>query len=234
MTRVAFISDLHLEFREHGIGGVPAGHFHIYGSVSFPATLVADILVLAGDIHPYAWVRESVTKRIEDHYGIPVILAPGNHDYWGSPWPHDVTGDIMTVNGTRFAWATMWTHIPTWDFGLTTNFSDFRYISGLTIDAWNDRNHAHIDFLRKAKADVVVTHHAPSYRSVHPRFQGDAHNVFFANEIDFENFEDTKVWIHGHMHDEFDYFAHQTQVMCNPLGYPHERKTNVAIKMIEV
>jgi hypothetical protein len=30
------------------------------------------------------------------------------------------------------------------------------------------------------------------------------------------------LWIHGHMHDPFDYEINGTRVICNPRGYPGE------------
>ena len=28
-----------------------------------------------------------------------------------------------------------------------------------------------------------------------------------------------KLWVHGHMHDDFDYMIGDTRVVCNPRGY---------------
>ena len=70
---------------------------------------------------------------------------------------------------------------------------------------------------------VVITHHAPSPRSIHPRFAGSALNACFVS--DAERLVDgrrVRLWIHGHTHDSFDYPLHGTRVLCNPRGYARD------------
>jgi hypothetical protein len=67
---------------------------------------------------------------------------------------------------------------------------------------------------------VVVTHHAPSPRSIAARFAGSPLNVCFVS--DAEALLDggrAALWVHGHVHDSFDYWLHGTRVLCNPRGY---------------
>lgn len=67
---------------------------------------------------------------------------------------------------------------------------------------------------------VVVTHHAPSPRSIHPRFAGSLLNACFVSEA--EHLLDgarAGWWVHGHTHDSFDYTVNGTRVVCNPRGY---------------
>jgi predicted phosphodiesterase len=67
---------------------------------------------------------------------------------------------------------------------------------------------------------VVITHHAPSRRSIHPRFEGSLLNGCFVS--DAEHLLDgtrARLWIHGHTHDSFDYVVNGTRVVCNPRGY---------------
>ena len=71
-----------------------------------------------------------------------------------------------------------------------------------------------------AGSTVVITHHAPSARSVHPRFFGSLLNACFVS--DAERLVDgsrTRLWVHGHTHDSFDYVLNGTRVVCNPRGY---------------
>lgn len=70
---------------------------------------------------------------------------------------------------------------------------------------------------------VVITHHAPSSRSVHHRFANDLLTPAFASRLDDLIAGDrVALWIHGHTHDAFDYEVHGTRVVCNPRGYaPH-------------
>lgn len=67
---------------------------------------------------------------------------------------------------------------------------------------------------------VVVTHHAPSPRSIHPRFAGSALNACFVSDAEhLVGAERAPWWIHGHTHDSFDYRLNGTRVVCNPRGY---------------
>jgi len=70
---------------------------------------------------------------------------------------------------------------------------------------------------------VVITHHAPSRRSIHPRFADSLLNACFVS--DAERLVDgrrTSLWIHGHTHDSFDYVLNGTRVVCNPRGYARD------------
>lgn len=65
---------------------------------------------------------------------------------------------------------------------------------------------------------VVVTHHAPSRGSVHPRFRGDPCNAAFVSDLD-DLVEKADIWIHGHVHDSFDYQVGKCRVLANPGSY---------------
>ncbi|MCW5661476.1 MAG: metallophosphoesterase family protein [Burkholderiaceae bacterium] len=67
---------------------------------------------------------------------------------------------------------------------------------------------------------VVITHHAPSPRSVHPRFEGSPLNGCFVSDLErLMDAQRVRLWIHGHTHDSFDYTVRGTRVLCNPRGY---------------
>lgn len=71
---------------------------------------------------------------------------------------------------------------------------------------------------------VVVTHHAPSARSIPPRFAEDRLSAAYASDLDglVEEFSPA-LWVHGHVHESCDYMLGGTRVVCNPRGYvPHE------------
>jgi predicted phosphodiesterase len=67
---------------------------------------------------------------------------------------------------------------------------------------------------------VVVTHHAPHPLSVHPRYAGDALNAAFASDLT-ELLHKADFWLHGHVHDSFDYRIGRCRVVANPRGYAH-------------
>jgi len=67
---------------------------------------------------------------------------------------------------------------------------------------------------------VVITHHAPSTRSIHPRFESSLLNPCFVSRAEHLLGESrVQLWIHGHTHDSFDYTVGGTRVVCNPRGY---------------
>lgn len=74
---------------------------------------------------------------------------------------------------------------------------------------------------------VIMSHHAPSFRSVHPKYHNETH-MNYGYYSDLEEFildrPQIKLWTHGHMHDSFDYNIGNTRVVCNPRGYNDENK----------
>ena len=67
---------------------------------------------------------------------------------------------------------------------------------------------------------VIITHHAPSPRSIHPRFDGALLNAcFVSNAEHLLAAGSADLWVHGHTHDSVDYLLGSTRVVCNPRGY---------------
>ncbi|MEP6702266.1 MAG: metallophosphoesterase [Betaproteobacteria bacterium] len=67
---------------------------------------------------------------------------------------------------------------------------------------------------------VVITHHAPSPKSIHPRFAESLLNSCFVSNAEYLfGGQAVQLWIHGHTHDSFDYTQSGTRVLCNPRGY---------------
>jgi predicted phosphodiesterase len=70
---------------------------------------------------------------------------------------------------------------------------------------------------------VVITHHAPSPRSIHPRYAESLLNACFASDAEaLVKASRAVLWVHGHMHDCFDYWLGETRVVCNPRGYARD------------
>lgn len=149
--------------------------------------------------------------------------------------------DEVTLGGVRFLGSTLWT-----DFRLDgdgerreaamrearlrmRDFSRIRRDAGDAPFAPADaaeRFRRHVRWLGDRLAaphdgpTVVITHHAPSRASVHPRFAGSPLNPCYASDADhLLGAERACLWIHGHMHDSFDYQRNGTRVVCNPRGY---------------
>lgn len=160
--------------------------------------------------------------------------------------------EAVVLDGTRFLGCTLWT-----DFNLIargnpsdqmtalaaarSGMNDFQRIK--LRDFSKDRFHpedaramheASVAWLERELATpfdgetVVVSHHCPSPRSVHPRFAGDPLTASFASDLEplIERYQ-PNLWLHGHTHDSHDYAIGATRVVCNPRGYPPERRSKV-------
>ncbi len=74
-----------------------------------------------------------------------------------------------------------------------------------------------------AGATVVVTHHAPHPRSVHPRYGDDLLSAAFVSDLTAAiEAGQPQLWVHGHVHDSFDYRVGVTRILANPNGYGTE------------
>lgn len=70
---------------------------------------------------------------------------------------------------------------------------------------------------------VVITHFAPSRRSVAARYAGSPVNAGFVSALDaLVRRSGAALWVHGHTHDSFDYRIGRTRVICNPRGYSED------------
>lgn len=78
-----------------------------------------------------------------------------------------------------------------------------------------------------SKKIVVVSHHAPSFRSVPDEYTGDRLNGAYATALD-ERIETSLInlWIHGHIHAPSDYMIGRTRVFANPRGYVGYERCN--------
>ncbi len=107
--RLLILSDLHLEF------GV---------SLTLPPDLEYDAVVLAGDIHSPGRKAVVWAQRDSTFGGKPVVLVPGNHEYYGCELQRELDEmrklaagsnvqvldrDSVVIEGVRFLGCTLWT-----------------------------------------------------------------------------------------------------------------------------
>lgn len=155
---------------------------------------------------------------------------------------HYLQNDEITIGGVRFLGATLWTDTKLfgdqWPQEVVhrgvIRLNDFRVIrsgggdSAFSIGEMIELHRAtraYIEDRLKEPFDgktVVVTHHAPSMSSVHPRYADDPTSAGFASDCT-DLFGVPVLWVHGHMHDSFDYVENCTRVVCNPRGYSNGR-----------
>ena len=235
--RIQIASDLHLEHVQW--------RFPEYRAIE---PCAADVLVLAGDINqgtraldqfadwPYpvvyvpgnheyynsslADIEARFVQRAEDYPNVS-ILAPG----------------CCEIAGVRFIGCTLWTDyelfgkehrdlamaicgesIPDHTAIKVVEESPFTPAAALTLHL------AQRQWLKSRLAEpfngktVVVTHHAPSALSLHPRFAKDITSAGFMSNLS-ELLGKAELHIHGHTHHSFDYMVNGTRVIANPKGY---------------
>lgn len=155
------------------------------------------------------------------------------------------------IDGVRFLGASLWT-----DFRLVGDGSAreqamdeaARFSRDFSRIVWDeDRNEVftprhcamlferHVRWLEARLAEpfagqtVIVTHFAPSPRSIAPRFAGSPLNACFVSDLDeLVTGSGAALWIHGHTHDSFDYRLGNTRVLANPRGYVQAGKVENA------
>jgi len=230
--KIHVLSDLHLGFQRF----VP------------PAT-TADVVVLAGDIAPphqtvafAACFGKPVLYVPGNHEYYGAVLPSARGDLPGLTVGTSVNvldDSEVVIAGVRFLGATLWTDLALFGTGERGRLAeqtvwqcmrDYQYIelapgTVLTPEATLACHRASLAFLERALArphpgpTVVVTHHAPSPRSIHPRLAGALINAAYASDVERLFGPHVPLWIHGHTYNSFDYTLNGTRVVCNPRGY---------------
>lgn len=67
---------------------------------------------------------------------------------------------------------------------------------------------------------VVVTHHAPTPRSLPSRFDGDLRGASYASDLSTLLESRPLAWMHGHTHHCVDYPHGPSRIISNACGYP--------------
>jgi len=229
--KLHILNDLHIEFEDFA-----------------PPATDADVEVLAGDIgvgvEGLRWAEYRFPERPviyvpgnHEFYHHDIALV----DELKAKAPdhiHILNDDQVIIDGVRFLGSILWTDFAL--FGEADRFfamqqarlqmTDFSIIQNnsqrFTPEDAIRLHTASRDWLTDMLAEpfdgktVVVTHHAPSSQSVHPRYANDLLTPAFASKL--ENLMEgdrAALWIHGHMHESYDYEIYGTRVACNPRGY---------------
>lgn len=105
-----------------------------------------------------------------------------------------------------------------------------RFSTDLAAAIFKDHYQFIKDNLVQGEISLVMTHFAPALGSVHSKYAGDIINGYFVNDLENdiilmgEKDIYPKVWVHGHVHNCFDYKVGKTRVIANPRGYPGEQR----------
>jgi predicted MPP superfamily phosphohydrolase len=74
------------------------------------------------------------------------------------------------------------------------------------------------------KPTIVMTHHAPTYKSIHEKYGSDPLNDAYASNLSefILDHPNIRYWFHGHVHSSFDYMVGDCRVIANPRGYARQ------------
>ena len=234
--RLLVLSDLHTEFEDF-----------VVPSVDW------DVAVLAGDIgvgeRGLEWIEQNIGDRPcvyvlgnHEYYrnAIPRLVSKLTSRNSGTNI-HLLDRSEVVVGGVRFAGCTLWTDFELGNQRLAAmitageSMTDYKKIrrSPEYRRLWPSDtagcNAADVLWLRgvfqsdEPEPLVVVTHHAPSPRSLFPGTEGDLLNAAYASDLESLVAEsNAEYWLHGHIHRSVSYTIGETKVVCNPRGYPDE------------
>jgi len=234
--KIQILSDLHQEFGLSEISFDKADIVIIAGDINIGVKgiiwilkniLNMPVIYILGNHEYYKGSYPKTLNKIKDlSYGTNVNVLENNSI---------VIGDV-TFHGT-----TLWTNFeiignPRQYGGICQEkMSDYKLIrkdpsySRLrSIDVYNIHNQS-IKWLETSlissttKTNVVITHHAPSIKSVPAKYKDDYITAAYASNLDsFILKYQPNYWIHGHIHEPIEYKIGETKVICNPHGYIDE------------
>jgi Icc-related predicted phosphoesterase len=232
--RLQVLSDLHLELDPYE-----------------PEATPADVVVLAGDIQVGCEGRKWAEQHFSGkpviyvlgnhefyHHSMPELTKILRRETSGSHI-HLLENNAVEIDGFAFLGCTLWTDSELFgdpeaamrvadqrmcDFSLIERKSEKGFFrpwqsAQLFADsvAWLKGEFSKHD---PAKT-IVVTHHAPSPRSIPAGYAGNVLSAAFASNLDdFIKESGVRLWIHGHLHHNVDYRIGKTRVYTNQRGYP--------------
>lgn len=183
-----------------------------------------------------------------------IVYVPGNHEYYGSSVAamddqlreecekHDIhflQMNCIEIEGIRFCGCTLWT-----DFQLfgpenldRAKTEAERYMNDYRAIYYADKkkgaisptdtikiHQEHLAWLQAQQADVVVTHHPPSYQGVQDCYKDSLLSACFASNLDhIVEQSGAKYWLCGHSHIAMRFKIGKTEVVMNCMGYPKEK-----------
>ena len=246
--RLHILNDLHLEFarwpREIDLNAIDADITVLAGDIG--VGLEGIVWALAAFQRPVIYVlgnHEYYGQRL-----MPELLATARAKCRGTH-VHLLENDAVAIDGVRFLGCTLWTDFALFDeeernvrameeAGM--KMGDFRQIMAGRRDGGygknklipftpamaRERHLASRGWLEGELAKphdgptVVVTHHAPSARSLtyqEPTWLLDA--AYASNLERLMGESQVRLWVHGHTHLATDYEIEGTRVVNNPRGY---------------
>lgn len=157
---------------------------------------------------------------------------------------HLLENNVVILNGARFVGCSLWTdyllfgahNLPLAMRAAATGLNDHKRIAWMKKPWLRFRPQEALLLHRHSRAfieaalpepftgaTVVVTHHAPHPRSLHPKFQSQLLSAAYVSDLSpLIETGRPDLWVHGHVHMSFDYQVGGTRILCNPHGYGTE------------
>lgn len=234
--KIQYASDLHLEFP---------------GNKEFlkqhPLQPVGDVLVLAGDIVPFAVMdkHQDFFSFLADNFKTTYWL-PGNHEYYhvdiaekSGVLNEAIRSNVFWVNNTsvlhehvKLVFSTLWSRIsPGYQWQIERSLSDFHVIKHkgyrFSAEQYNQLHAESLAFIQNELINnqngqtAVFTHHCPTFLNYPEQYKGDILNEAFAVELhDLIEASEIASWVYGHHHTNTPEFTiGNTKLITNQLGY---------------
>jgi hypothetical protein len=244
--KISIASDLHLEFGPLELPGgevlILAGDICEYRSFKKRRQNIVDFFDNQCSKYQQVFMvlgnHEAYHHRLDKTYNDFKSLLPPNVTL--------LENETVDYRGVVFMGATLWTDLhrgnPMTMMTVKEAMNDYRVIQNyypntglyhrLTPEFTYQLHNNTLDYFRKNlksyqdRPVVVITHHGPSYQSIHEKYRGHHHmNGGYVSDLSEFILDHPQIhtWCHGHVHNRFDYQIGSTRVLCNPRGYyPHE------------
>lgn len=239
--KLQYASDLHLEF--------PANKMFLK---QHPLLPVGDLLVLAGDIMPFAEMdkHQDFFRFLADNFKTTYWL-PGNHEYYHFDIAEKsgflfeaIRSNVFLVNNfsvvhenVKLIFSTLWSNIsPGNQWQIERSLNDFYLIKHkghrFSAEIYNQLHADSLAFIQKElkmvkeESIAVFTHHCPTFLNYPEQYKGDVLNEAFAVELhDLIELSELSCWVYGHHHSNIPEFSiGKTTMLTNQLGYVQENE----------
>lgn len=240
--KIQYISDIHLEFFSE----------KLFSRLLTKLKPQADILVLPGDIgYPndrYRFFIDFCSKNWKKTYFIA-----GNHEFYlngdldktisqlrsfEKPNVKFLHNEVDYYQDVKFVGTTLWSNIPKeLQYHAKQSLNDFTKIDW-NVEKYNEEHKKCVKFLEKELLSdfdtIVISHHLPSYKLIHPCYENSTINYCFASHLDYLFKDSIKAWFFGHSHKPVEKKIDDVLFFSNPIGYVGENITFTLNKVAEV
>ncbi len=132
---------------------------------------------------------------------------------------------IDTVHQVEWVGCTLWSMIS------ERTYQQMEDRNALSFETYIRTHLAHVKWLTATLESeskyrrIVITHHLPSLRMVHPKYKFSTINDGFCSNLEHLFRPSTMIgWVCGHTHERMNTRIAGIKVVCNPLGYPGEKR----------